>query len=606
MPSYAHLEIRIFKCEADGYPVELTLLDSQQQFRRGILSADILTWRPEAELSKAGESLFSHLFADKELMKAWALIKGQAPRCRMSLRIDEDAPELHSIPWELLQDPDQGYSVGPLAADADSPFARFLGGNWPVDEPILERPINVLIAIAGPDDLLTFGLAAIDVALEQEVLSEAFSDLTAGQVNLHFLQQPITLAKLEAALKQGYHILHVVSHGTFSQRYGQARLFLADDNNDVHLIGGDEFVSLLDRLRQKPKLIFLASCQSASSDMANAFRGLAPGLIQAGIPAVVAMQDYVPIATVRAFTRAFYRSLFQFGQVDLACNEARSTLLTQNLAASAVPVLFSRLQENYLLAEVEGAIVEAQYFEPETIYIPAGPFLMGRPPDVGAPPAETPQHEVDLPAYRIGRYPVTNEQYAHYLQQTGEIAPQAIGWGGQIPPQDELKHPVTGVTWYDALAYCAWLSDQTSRNYSLPSEAQWEKAARGTDGYIYPWGNDWDEARCHHQSGQLAPVDAYPEGVSPYGCYDMVGNSREWVRTLWGENRLDPDPKYCYPWREDSREDSTISSHIYRVYRGGGAVDSPAQLTCCARNGYLPDRAGPRRSRHGFRVVMKI
>ena len=246
---------------------------------------------------------------------------------------------------------------------------------------------------------------------------------------------------------------------------------------------------------------------------------------------------------------------------------------------------------------------EIQHFEPETIYIPPDPFLMGSQEGKGIPTCEIPQHEVSLPAYRIGKYPVTNEQYAEFIRQSGRMVAPQSGWEGQIPPDDKLKHPVMGVTWYDARAYCEWLSEQSGRQYGLPSEAQWEKAARGTDGRIYPWGDEWDPSRCNYGSGQTTPVDAYP-AQTVYGCYDMVGNVREWTSTLWGR-QLRP-PEFRYPWANDHREDLTASSYVLRVYRGGAAADRIERLRCSARGGYFPNKPGPPRKRHGFRVVLTI
>lgn len=244
-------------------------------------------------------------------------------------------------------------------------------------------------------------------------------------------------------------------------------------------------------------------------------------------------------------------------------------------------------------------------FEPETTPIGKGPFLMGNPPGKDVPDSETPQGEIYLLDYAIGTYPVTNEQYAEYIRHTKRLIAPEAGWEGQTPPPGRDKYPVAGVTWYEALAYCAWLSERTGRSYTLPSEAQWEKAARGTDGRIYPWGNTWDAGRCHHGSEQTGPVDAYP-AQSVYGCFDMVGNVREWTSTLWGEKRLAPDPKFRYPWTNDEREDLQAPSHIYRVYRGGAAADKREQLRCSARNGYAPDQLGPPFKRHGFRVALKL
>ena len=246
-------------------------------------------------------------------------------------------------------------------------------------------------------------------------------------------------------------------------------------------------------------------------------------------------------------------------------------------------------------------------FEPETILIPAGPFLMGSESGEGVSKWETPQHEVTLLDYKIGKYPITNEQYAEFTRQTGRLVSPEAGWEGQKPADDKLNHPVMGITWYDALAYCEWLTGQTNgqRQYMLPSEAQWEKAARSTDGRTFPWGNEWDASRCNHGSDDTQPVDAYgPQ--SEFGCYDMTGNVREWTTTLWGKRMVTPDPEFRYPWVDDHRRDNLLAkNHIFRVYRGGAYSDNVTQLRCSARAGLDPRKTGERGKRHGLRVVLK-
>ena len=241
-------------------------------------------------------------------------------------------------------------------------------------------------------------------------------------------------------------------------------------------------------------------------------------------------------------------------------------------------------------------------YEPETIEIPAGLFLMGSPPADDIPYEETPQHEVDLPAYRIGKYPVTNQQYAEFVSQTGYLGPKKVGWLGKTPPRKMLDHPVVAVSWFDALAYCQWLSEKTGRPYRLPTEAEWEKAARGTDGRIYPWGDEWDAGRCNCSSSQTTAVIEHESGQSSYGCYDMVGNVWEWTSTLWGPDWQESD--FAYPYQSgDGREDLNADDTIYRIFRGGSFSDELSQLRCSARRWYAPQHVDKGR---GFRVVLEI
>jgi toxoflavin biosynthesis protein ToxD len=138
-----------------------------------------------------------------------------------------------------------------------------------------------------------------------------------------------------------------------------------------------------------------------------------------------------------------------------------------------------------------------------------------------------------LPDYYLAKTPVTNAQYRAFVLATGREAPQ--GWTNRAPPRGEVDHPVVQVSWDDAKDYCQWLSEETGRGYGLPSEAAWGKGARGTDGRIYPWGNQLDARRCNSlESGmeKTTSVHAYPRGASPYGILYMAGNVWEWTRSL--------------------------------------------------------------------------
>jgi formylglycine-generating enzyme required for sulfatase activity len=153
---------------------------------------------------------------------------------------------------------------------------------------------------------------------------------------------------------------------------------------------------------------------------------------------------------------------------------------------------------------------------------------------------------------------------------------------------------VVRVTWHDAMAYCQWLAEAAGKAYRLPSEAEWEKAARGRDGRIWPWGNEWDEKRCNSEQGGVGdttPVGQYsPGGDCPYSCVDMAGNVWEWTPSLLKGYPYDP---------EDGREDAEAGDS--RVVRGGAFSNLQGFARCASRNWCDPDY------RHwlvGFRVVV--
>jgi formylglycine-generating enzyme required for sulfatase activity len=244
-------------------------------------------------------------------------------------------------------------------------------------------------------------------------------------------------------------------------------------------------------------------------------------------------------------------------------------------------------------------------FEPELVRIPAGEFWMGSDPaqDPDAYDREKPQHRVYLSEYYIAKTPITNVQYYAFVRATGHREPE-YDWEHGEPVLAKVFCPVRGVSWHDAMAYCQWLEDVTRKPYALPSEAEWEKAARGTDGLIYPWGDKPPtDGLCNF--GDLnrgtTPVGTYsPQGDSPYGCADMAGNVWEWTRSLWGEDW--GEPEFGYPYDPtDGREDITAGDGVLRVLRGGAFGFSPGSARCAFRFRNSPDG---RDYGSGFRVVV--
>ncbi len=197
------------------------------------------------------------------------------------------------------------------------------------------------------------------------------------------------------------------------------------------------------------------------------------------------------------------------------------------------------------------------------VRIPAGPFQMGSPKGEGDSD-EHPQHEVYLDEYWMGKTPVTNRQYEAFVRATGREAPGH--WKKGFIPEGKEEHPVVYVSWHDAVAFCEWLSRVSGETIRLPSEAEWEKAARGTDGRRYPWGNEKpSKALCNYASGWFSagttPVGKYsPQGDSPYGCVDMAGNVWEWMNDWYDDD---------YYSQSSTRNPPGPASGEGRVLRGG-------------------------------------
>jgi len=242
------------------------------------------------------------------------------------------------------------------------------------------------------------------------------------------------------------------------------------------------------------------------------------------------------------------------------------------------------------------------------IDIPAGPFVIGTKKEDAPYDDEVPQftcHLITQP-YRIARYPVTVAQYEPFVQAGGYgekrwwteagwawrqendvTGPERYGEIFQTP-----NHPVVGVCWYEAVAYCAWLSEQVEYEITLPSEAQWERAARHTDGRVYPWSGDISSDRCNFSETGIdatSAVGIFPGGVAECGAADMSGNVWEWCSTVWLEN---------YEKYEDRVSDD-LTENGRRVLRGGSWYLNSSGVRAASRNGNVP---GYRYGDVGFRL----
>ena len=253
--------------------------------------------------------------------------------------------------------------------------------------------------------------------------------------------------------------------------------------------------------------------------------------------------------------------------------------------------------------------------EPEMIRIPAGPFLFGSTQkertEFESYAQEIEQCTETINVCYIGKYEISNEAFGLFIIDGGyknSAVWSKEGW--QFKEKYAWKeprrwmdshyrlpsHPVCAVSWYEAEAYCNWLKSKTGKPYRLPTEKEWEKAARGTDSRIFPWGNNWDSSRCNLMSDQAdgrykdnvdnniytSPVDALPEGASPYGCFNMAGNVMEWCSDIM-----------------------TFRGKEYRVFKGGDYTSDDKRFVRCAwRGGTHPQAGYVFWGINGFRVAM--
>ena len=254
------------------------------------------------------------------------------------------------------------------------------------------------------------------------------------------------------------------------------------------------------------------------------------------------------------------------------------------------------------------------------VEIPAGSFLMG---STSGEAKELPVHQVLLRDYWIGKYPVTVSQFERFVTTTGYVTDAENGEGCWIESGGDVRHdvswrrpgfdqppdhPVVCVSWNDAMAYASWFSESNQINASLPTEAQWEKAARGTDQRLWPWGNeapDGSQANFADKNYQLrfgleqrnvditiddgysqtSPVDAYPDGQSPYGVFDMAGNTIDWIydwfdASYYATSPLtDPIGPQRNPVRRKFEIPGGWGDNLQRSIRGGAWTDASGVLS---------------------------
>ena len=326
-----------------------------------------------------GMELYDAIFSGS-VGRTYQRLVGQAEAggvVQVQLVIHPAAAELHVLPWERMFHI-FGDTEAPLATSAQTPFSRFLVTGTGDQPPVPDRILHLLVAIANPENLPQ-GLAEIDVAGEVTALADLLAELRGRVVGTVLPGRSGLPAALRKRLEQegwevvnevtswgniqrhlpGQHVLHILAHGQFSMKGDDHAYLLLEDEGagdatrgDLHRVVNQEIVDGLSGVHPLPQLVFLASCNSAKrpEDGADPFVGLAPKLVEKGVPAVVAMQDFVSMDLVHELTLDFYRRLFEHGQVDRALNEARSLLFQPDAFDWALPVLFLQLKDGRLFS----------------------------------------------------------------------------------------------------------------------------------------------------------------------------------------------------------------------------------------------------------------
>ena len=298
--------------------------------------------------------------------------------------------------------------------------------------------------------------------------------------------------------------------------------------------------------------------------------------------------------------------------------------LRERLANAIHEILFNA-KNNQLLMTLRGSAgrilsqlsekrVDVLQAIPETMQIPTQEFFMGYFDEefrfVDLPSMRDGRHLVRLESYFIGKYPVTNHQYLRFIQVNGYKTKKywsEEGWNWKETNKIERPaywndlrwniptSPVVGVSWYEANAYCKWLSEETNQTYRLPTEAEWELAARGTDERLWPWGGSFVTEggfanTLESNIGETTIVGLFPEGKSPYGLLDCAGNVWEWCSSIY----------MGYPYNsKDGREN--LGGYRPRCHRGGSWLNPKEYAICANRDRYFP---GDRHYDLGFRICL--
>jgi hypothetical protein len=362
MADYPELEIALQRRGANRYAIELRFSQPASDAEVRPVRADpvdvTFDWERLGQLiydrAAYGRLLGDSLFAEESVRAALSSARAAAAVQEMPLRvrifIGASAPELHELHWETLRDP---AGDGALAADENLLFSRYLSSrDW---RPVRLRPqtrLRALVVIANPENLADYApggrsLAPVDVSGE---LARARASLSGASLTDLAIRGQATPEKLIEQLRHGYELLYLVCHGALIR--GEPWLWLEDENGRVNRTSGRELADAFSRLRERPRLVVLASCQSAgagseaSTNDEGALAALGPRLAEVGVPAVLAMQGNVTMRTVERFMPVFFRELARDGQIDRAVAAARGAVRGE--PDWWAPALYMRLKSGRL------------------------------------------------------------------------------------------------------------------------------------------------------------------------------------------------------------------------------------------------------------------
>jgi formylglycine-generating enzyme required for sulfatase activity len=622
------------------------------QNRSNIRSMSLGSIAPQS-VEMMGASLFDCLFTDdiaERYRTSLVLAKSQGKGLRVRLGFS-DAPTLIDIPWELLFDSDNKLYV---ALSSHTPVIRKLDlAHLPTIRQV-EGCLQILVMISSPKDH-----PPLDVDREWDQINQATQTLQeTKRITLTRIEP--SLLSLQREVRRGdFHIFHFIGHGGFSQASNDGVLVLEDANQKGDLISGQQLGAILHD-ESSLQLAFLNSCHGGRTSVSDPFAGVGQSLLQKGMPAVIAMQFEITDEAAINFSSEFYNALADGCSIETAMTEARKMIYASgNKLEWATPVLYTSIESGVLLKnntgvkslnqKPKGTLIRpseqpkmqqkpptGKYTgllkwliplvlilcttvlvwnlsdkEPTTlklpdtenitlVKIPAGHFSMGN--DSSQSANEKPAHKVifDKPFW-MSKTEITFDQYDAYVNNNRVTSrlPDDHKWGTGL-------RPVIKLTWYEAKAYANWLSSKNDHALQcrLPSEAEWEYAARAGTTRKYAWGDTPSHEKANYGTDEspnngyagsydkwmnTAPVASFPP--NQWGLHDMYGNVWEWVEDTYQEN---------YDGAPDNGEAWVIEDKNERVARGGAWDSTSYALRSTYRHKYTQD--GTSRML-GFRVV---
>lgn len=618
-----------------------------------------------------GQYLSDCLFVPK-VLSAWSRAIGEnegvKSRLRFQLHLSAKDGRLHQICWESLQDPIEKTFV---ARQSKILMSRFAYPSTRTNDELIDyRQSRVLVIIANPIDSSMYGLEFINEEIQQERLRDVLKIYKNNRLLIRKPgYNPVTYALISEQLRSGYEIVHLICHGRIVD--GKTYLFLEDDSGYMARLEGEKLIQLIQGLVLKPRLFILSACYSTGSNHFDVIDPLGYKLAEAGINVVITVQDRAHQISAIKFASVFLQSVVNAtqGQVEEAMVSARETMSDEDWWNTAIytnlrdgrlflsdnerghkedrsglrsqttinslvvhtNILREAKQQNLTIARQN--IKEKQdqaNIEQQGIHTIEPLWCHCRCKFIYYRKSHTPNTSSirqQGSTLFVAKYPITVAQFRRFIDEFGGAydttkpywTKQGALWlqengypfpNGWDDPNLADNQPVRGVSWYEAVAFCEWLTQKLQlldqgKVIRLPTEYEWERAARWSEKTMEY--KQWEEPdhlflaaskEVSPTSLFPPPVGCFPDGASPCGALDMAGGVWEWCASLPSRNTstiqvFEEDVEYIY--------DPTTNKYPEMPARGGSWNTPKSEVGWLAREYFQVHEQNPN---VGFRVVL--